>query len=115
MHGPASPQRAGGHAHLPAFAEFGEMRSGALPWHPRPGRGSVSRRNGETGAVTDIEGTVWFTALKFGCRVCGLRLDSAPQVAAAGMEPRWRVVDADWRDYEPPFDEDAVYEPWYDR
>jgi hypothetical protein len=55
-------------------------------------------------------GTEWFNAHEFACRVCGLRLDTAAEVRAAGMEPYWKVRDLDPGDFRP-FDEDA-YEKW---
>jgi len=68
----------------------------------------------ETGQVTNVEGEVWFTAQAFHCRVCGLRLDTEAEIDAAGMDTAWQIEDADWRNYEPEYDEDEAYEHWRD-
>jgi hypothetical protein len=59
---------------------------------------------------THAEGEVWFTAHAFHCQVCGLRLDSEAEIDAAGITTAWQIKDADWRDYEPEYGEDAAYE-----
>jgi hypothetical protein len=54
----------------------------------------------ETGEVTNVDASVWFTADSFHCPVCGLRLDSQAEIDAC-FDPVWEIEDADWRDYEP--------------
>jgi hypothetical protein len=66
----------------------------------------------ETGQVTNVYGEVWFTAQKFHCRGCDLRLDSEAEIDAAGIGTAWQIEDADWRTYEPQDDGDAAYERW---
>jgi hypothetical protein len=66
----------------------------------------------ETGQVTNVEGEVWFIARAFHCRICGLRLDTESEIDAAGMDTAWQIEDADWRDYEPEYDDDEAYERW---
>ena len=66
-----------------------------------------SRRLEETGQVTNVDGEGRFTAHVFRCPVCGLRLDSEAEIDAAGIETAWQIEDADWRDYESEYDEDA--------
>jgi hypothetical protein len=74
----------------------------------------------ETGEVTNARGEVWFTAQKFRCPVCNLRLDSGAEIEKAGIDTTWEIEDADWRDYEPQDwqdydprdDDDADYEHW---
>jgi hypothetical protein len=68
----------------------------------------------ETGQVTNVYEGVWFTAQKFGCRVCNLRLDSEAEIDAAGIDTAWEIEGADWRDYEPQDDGDAAFERWRD-
>ena len=73
----------------------------------------------ETGEVTNAVGEVWFSAQKFRCPVCNLRLDSGAEIDKA-FDPVWEIEDADWRDYEPQDwldydprdDDDADYEHW---
>ena len=66
----------------------------------------------ETGQVTNVYGGVCFTAQKFHCRVCNLRLDSEAEIEAAGIGTSWEIEDPDWREYEPQDDGDAAYERW---
>jgi hypothetical protein len=40
-------------------------------------------------------------------------LDSEAEIDTAGIETRWQVEDADWRDYEP-LDDDAIFERFRD-
>lgn len=61
----------------------------------------------EAGQVANADREVWFTAQAFRCPVCGLRLDSEAEIDAAGIRTAWQIEDADWRDYEPGFNEDA--------
>ncbi len=72
----------------------------------------VSDWDKETGNVTHVEGEVWFSAQAFRCRTCGLKLGSELKIDAAGIETAWHIENADWRDYEPDYDEDAAYERW---
>ena len=73
----------------------------------------------ETGEVTNAAGEVWFSAQKFRCPVCNLRLDSGAEIDKV-FDPVWEIEGADWRDYEPqdwldydPRDaDDADYEHW---
>jgi hypothetical protein len=53
----------------------------------------------------DVAEEVWFTARRFHCPVCNLRLDSEAEIGAAGIDARWQIEDANWIDYEPPYDE----------
>ena len=67
----------------------------------------------ETSQSPNFVGEVWFTALKFRCPVCHLRLDSEAEIDAAGIETAWQIEGADWREYEQePLDENAPYERW---
>ncbi len=67
----------------------------------------------EASQVPNFVGEVWFTAQKFFCPVCHLRLDSEDEIDVAGIEPGWQIEGADWREYEQePLDEDAPYERW---
>jgi hypothetical protein len=68
----------------------------------------------KTGRAFELDGEVWFSARAFRCRLCGLRLDSEAEISAAGLDPEWKIEDADWRDYEPDTydDGDAAYERW---
>jgi hypothetical protein len=68
----------------------------------------------ETGDVTDVAATVWFSADAFHCQVCGLRLDSQAEIGAC-FDPLWEIEDADWREYEPDYgseDYRDAYEHW---
>jgi hypothetical protein len=66
----------------------------------------------ETGEVTDVGAEVWFSARSFRCNVCGLRLDSQAEIDKV-FDPVWEIEDADWREYEPLYDdEDDAYERW---
>ena len=65
----------------------------------------------DTGQVTNVSGEVWFTAQKFYCPVCKLRLDSVAEIDKV-FDPVWEIEDADWREYEPQDDGDAAYERW---
>ena len=67
----------------------------------------------ETGNVTSVAPTVWFSAQAFHCPVCGLHLDSQAEIDKCS-DPVWEIEDADWRDYEPADDGDAAYEHWRD-
>jgi hypothetical protein len=67
----------------------------------------------ETGDVTSVAPTVWFSALAFRCPVCGLHLDSQAEIDKC-FDPVWEIEDADWRHYEPEDDGDAAYEHWRD-
>jgi predicted RNA-binding Zn-ribbon protein involved in translation (DUF1610 family) len=49
---------------------------------------------------------VWFSAGSFACPICGLRLDSSAEIAAAGMEETWDEGPEQVDDYSPPYDED---------
>jgi hypothetical protein len=72
----------------------------------------------ETGEVTNARGEVWFTAQKYHCPLCNLRLDSEAEIEQAELDTSWEIEDADWRDYEsqnwqdydPRDDDDADYE-----
>jgi hypothetical protein len=44
--------------------------------------------------------TGWFTAQKFRCPVCNLRLESEAEIDAAGIDSNWHIEDAAWRDYQ---------------
>jgi hypothetical protein len=67
----------------------------------------------EASQVPNFVGEVWFTAQKFFCPVCHLRLDSKAEIDTAGIETAWQIEGADWREYEQePLDEDAPYERW---
>ena len=68
----------------------------------------------ETGEVSHVEGEVWFTAQAFHCPVCGMRLDSEAEIDAAGIKTAWEIEGADWRNYEPGYDQDAPCEHWDD-
>lgn len=57
--------------------------------------------------IVNASATVWFKADEFSCRVCGLRLDSAAELEAAGMESRFEIEGVDPRDFEPRFDYEA--------
>lgn len=66
----------------------------------------------ESGGVTDVDAQVWFTASSFRYPVCRLRLDSMTEIDKA-FDPVWQIKDADFRDYEPDYDDgDAAYERW---
>jgi hypothetical protein len=65
----------------------------------------------DTGQVINVSGEVWFTAQKFYCPVCNLRLDSIAEIDKV-FDPVWEIEDADWREYEPQDDGDAAYERW---
>lgn len=68
----------------------------------------------ESGQVTNVDGEVWFTAQAFRCRACGLHLDSQAEIDAC-FNPVWEIEDADWRDYEADYAdnaEDDAYEHW---
>lgn len=67
----------------------------------------------ETGAVSNMVPTVWFTAYSFRCNVCWLLLDSTDLIDKA-FDPVWEIEGANWRDYEPDFydDGDAAFEQW---
>lgn len=91
-----------------------------------PACASPARESGEHEVDWDFEqdddgrlratlGKVWFNALAFECRVCGLELEDEAQLAAAGMEQRWLVPGAHPKDYNMGFDEDLLYEAWRDR
>lgn len=66
----------------------------------------------ETGQVTSVYGEVWFTARKFHCPVCNLRLDSEAEIEKAKIDTSWEIENAGWRGYEPQDDDDAAYERW---
>lgn len=55
---------------------------------------------------------VWFSAYSFACSICGLRLDSSAEIAAAGMEETWDEGPEHVDDYPPPYDEHEDYEHW---
>jgi hypothetical protein len=59
----------------------------------------------------DISRRVYIISQKFSCTVCGLELNSVPEIAAASLEQRWNSVIS-----ETIADRlgDAVYEPDYD-
>jgi hypothetical protein len=67
----------------------------------------------ETGAITNAEPEVWFSAQSFQCRICRLRLDSEAEIDKA-FDPVWEIEDASWHDFEPDLGdgEDAAYERW---
>jgi hypothetical protein len=66
---------------------------------------SVEYGDPQTGDVSDASGTVWFKAKKFGCRTCGLRLDSPLEMSTAGLSTGFPIEGADPRDYMPSYDE----------
>ena len=70
----------------------------------------------DEGQVPRLGGRVWFVPEAFVCRVCGLRLDSRPELVAAGKGDWLEMEGADPYDYEPPLDEgsfeDSFYETW---
>jgi rubredoxin len=74
----------------------------------------------DVGQVPRLGGTVWFVPETFTCRVCGLRLDSTPELTAARMGGWLEIEGADPYDYagadpygnEPLLDEDSFYEAW---
>jgi hypothetical protein len=66
----------------------------------------------ETGQVKSLDAQVWFTARAYRCPVCHLHLDSEAEIDKA-FDPVWQIEDANWRDYEPPYDyDDDAYERW---
>jgi hypothetical protein len=65
----------------------------------------------ETGNVTSVAPTVWFSAQAFHCPVCGLHLDSQAEIDKC-FDPVWEIEDADWRDYEPEDDLREADEHW---
>jgi hypothetical protein len=67
----------------------------------------------ETGQFTNVVPEVWFSARSFHCNVCGLRFDSEAEIDKV-FDPIWEIEDADWRGYEPDYDDDgdAAYERW---
>lgn len=68
---------------------------------------------GEPTGIPMLDAEDWFTAQQFHCPVCNLRLDSAAEIDAAGMETAWEVEDVGRRDREQPIDDgDAAYERW---
>lgn len=70
----------------------------------------------DVGQVARLGGTVWFVPELFACHVCGLRLDSTPELRAAHMNNWLEIEGADPYDYEPsPYEsslEDSLYETW---
>lgn len=55
-------------------------------------------------------GNVTFSAERFGCPVCGLRLDTVEEIEASGADAEWEVDGADPYFYaDPPQDEDGDY------
>lgn len=66
----------------------------------------------ETGQVRNVVPEVWFSARSYRCNACGLRLGSQAEIDKV-FDPVWEIEDADWRDYEPDYDdEDIAYERW---
>jgi hypothetical protein len=68
------------------------------------------------GVLVNVDAFVVFTAVRFFCRICRLRLDNPAELAAAKVNPSWQIEDADPREYEPAYeiDEDAAYDAWRD-
>jgi hypothetical protein len=64
----------------------------------------------DQGQVPRLGGRVWFVPEAFACRVCGLRLDSRPELVAAHMGDRLEIEGADPYDYESPVDEDSSHD-----
>ena len=60
----------------------------------------------------NVFGTVWFSPSGFECSVCGLRLGSVAELAAAGVPARWEIENADPLKYDTPVDDDSAYEVW---
>lgn len=56
--------------------------------------------------------SVWFQTDSFACPICGLRLDSPAEIAAAGVEETWDEGPEQVDDYSPPYDEDRDYDRW---
>jgi hypothetical protein len=79
------------------------------------GRGTATLKFYEGRDILYMHGTVWFTPWAFRCHVCGLRLISEAELAAARMETRWKIEGADPLKYEPPVDEDSFYEAHRER
>ncbi len=68
---------------------------------------------GEPTGIPMVDAEDWFTAQTFHCSVCDLRLDSAAEIDAAGIETAWEVEDVGGRDREEPRDDgDVAYERW---
>jgi len=63
----------------------------------------------------NASGTVFFVPSVFECNICRLRLDSAAEIEAAGMEPRWEVEGADPLKYMQPADLSSFEEYYRDR
>jgi hypothetical protein len=56
---------------------------------------------------------VFFWPSRFECKICRLRLESAAEIEAAGMERCWERDREDPRWYEPsPEDDDLFLEAW---
>jgi hypothetical protein len=67
----------------------------------------------EGGKATHHSGMVFFWPSRFECDICHLRLESAAEIEAAGMERYWERDRENPREYEPSPDDDSLfYEAW---
>ena len=75
---------------------------------------SSTRLNIRTASLSDAHPFVYFEAERFACGVCGFHLDSVAEWKAIEMESRWEVEGVDWREIDPPLNEDqiAAAEDW---
>ena len=60
------------------------------------------------GEFFDAHPFVYFKAERFACRICGFHLDSVVEWKAVGMASRWEVEGVDWREIDPPLNEDQI-------
>lgn len=60
------------------------------------------------GEFFDAHPFVYFKAERFACRICGFHLDSVVEWKAVGMESRWEVEGVNWREIDPPLNEDQI-------
>jgi hypothetical protein len=71
----------------------------------------------KTGRLASEGIALWFEPNDFGCRICGLRLNSPAELAEARVRDRWEVERTDYRDVLrfAEYDEDAAYDAWREK